>query len=232
MTKNIILLGLILFCNYSFAQNKWFQLHTDSSALLKNAVEISKKFERNVEKLRPNLDFKVSVIKNTTPFLIFVNNDTVNLPFYTEVIKQQKDFFTEVSGGNKEGREVFGLFFNGFYLVHELGHSLSNRIGKKYNDAYRMEYDANILSILYWEKVGQGKNLEKCYTYAKKMLLSLKNPVPVGEDFNKYMSAHYEELSSDPYKYGYIQFSQFVEIYETKGLPSFDTYVKNGMNLK
>ena len=29
-----------------------------------------------------------------------------------------------VAGGEIAGKKVFGLFFNGFYLPHELGHGL------------------------------------------------------------------------------------------------------------
>ena len=59
------------------------------------------------------------------------------------------------------------------------------------------------------------------------MLKTLKNPVPKNEDYKKYITENYGKLASDPYKYGYIQFSQFVEIYENSKLPDFDTYIKN-----
>ncbi|MCR6720981.1 MAG: hypothetical protein NVV59_12005 [Chitinophagaceae bacterium] len=57
------------------------------------------------------------------------------------------------------------------------------------------------------------------------MLQSLKDPVPANENYKGYITSHYLELAADPYKYGYIQFKQFVEIYENKSLPDFDTYV-------
>jgi hypothetical protein len=146
---------------------------------------------------------------------------------WEEIIPPQKAFFAEVAGGENEGKEVFGLFFNGFYIAHELGHSISASAGKKFDNAYDSEYDANIIAILYWRTTSEKDNLKKCYDYAKKMLTTLKNPVPENEDFKKYVTQHYKELASDPYKYGYIQFSQFVEIYENKTMPDFDTYIKN-----
>lgn len=122
----------------------------------------------------------------------------INLPFGDEVIQTQKDFFTEVSGGEAEGKAVFGLFFNGFYLVHEIGHALSDAMGKKHDNAYASEYNANVTGILYREKAGQNEKLKQCYQYAKKMLLTLKNPVPIGEDYKTDITKHYDELSSDP----------------------------------
>lgn len=229
MKKTLALLALIFICNISFAQNKWFSLYADSSALVKDADEITRQFISDLERV-VQLDIKVE--KHTTPYLIYNDKNIIHLPFWNEVIQPQKQFFAEVAGGEKEGKEVFGLFFNGFYLAHEAGHILAAATGKKYDNAYSSEYDANALSILFWKKNGQQKNLEKCYQYAKQMLKTLKNPVPEGEDYESYITTHYNELASDPYKYGYIQFSQLAEIYENKTLPDFDTFVKNGMSIK
>jgi len=226
--KNLILIFLVLFSLQSNAQNRWFTTYSDSVALKTDAVKIVNQFKQKVKSANPTIkldDWKV--VKNTSPYLIYIENKTVNLPLWQEVIPQQKDFFAEVAEGKEQGREVFGLFFNGFYLVHELGHGLGESVGKKFENAYDLEYEANTIAILYWRSTGEKKNLKKCYTYAKKMLKHLKNPVPANENFKEYMSKHYQELSSDPYKYGYIQFSQFVEIYENKNLPDFVTFIKN-----
>jgi len=225
--KNLILIFLVLFSLQSNAQNRWFTTYSDSVALKTDAVKIVNQFKQKVKSANPTIkldDWKV--VKNTSPYLIYIENKTVNLPLWQEVIPQQKDFFAEVAEGKEQGREVFGLFFNGFYLVHELGHGLTEDAEKKFGNAYDSEYDANTIAILYWRNIGEKKNLKKCYTYAKKMLKHLKNPVPANENFKEYMSKHYQELSSDPYKYGYIQFSQFVEIYENKNLPDFVTFIK------
>ena len=227
--KKILLIFTVLICIQSNAQNKWFETYTDSTLLKRDADKIIQQFASKVEKLSPNVRLKDNkAIKNTTPNLIFINNNvTVNLPFWAELIPPQKDFFTEMGGGISEGKEVFGLFFNGFYLVHELGHSFLANAGKEYYNAYDGEYDANVVGILYWKAAGEKRNLKKCYVYAKKILKILKNPVPENEDYKKYVTEHYLELAVDPYKYGYIQFTQFVEIYEDKSLPNFDTFVKN-----
>lgn len=222
---------LVCLCKLSFAQtNKWFSTYSDSTALVTDANKIIRQMAERIYSKNSNIDLgKNSAIKNTTPNLIFINykKNTVNLPFWTEVIVPQKKFFAEVAGGENEGKEVFGLFFNGFYLAHELGHSFFANAGKKFDNAYDSEYEANTLAILYWRAIGESENLKKCYDYAQKMLKTLKNPVPENEDYKKYITENYGKLASDPYKYGYIQFSQFVEIYENKKLPDFDTYIKN-----
>lgn len=232
MKKILMLIGLIFICNFSFTQNKWFSLYSDSTALVKDANELVRQFNVDIREIDSKLEFNLKAIKNTTPYLIFVNAGTINLPFWDEVIPQQKAFFTEVSGGENEGQKVFGLFFNGFFLVHEMGHTLTAAIGKAYSNRLDNEYDANTLAILYWRKIGQDKKLEECYNYAKQILKILKNPVPVDQDTKTYLTEHYDELSADPYKYGFIQFSQFIGIYENKDLPDFDAFVKSKMNQK
>ena len=58
------------------------------------------------------------------------------------------------------------------------------------------------------------------------MFLKLPNPVPKGSTIEEYFSKNYEEASANPYVYGYMQFKQFIEIYEDKNLPDFDTFIK------
>lgn len=227
--KNTLSLFLALFVFVQTnAQNKWFSVYNDSANLVNDADRVIQQMADKIFKINPTIDLRNNtVIKNTKPFLIFIRNDTVNLPFWTEVIPPQQKFFAEVAGGEKEGKEVFGLFFNGFFIAHEMGHSFSSKAGKKFDNNYDSEYDANIIAILYWRAVGQTENLKKCYDYAQSMLKTLKNPVPYNEDYKQYITNNYSKLASDPYKYGYIQFSQFVKVYEDKALPDFETYIHN-----
>ena len=60
----------------------------------------------------------------------------------------------------------------------------------------------------------------------KKIFAQLPNPVPEGSTIEEYFSKNYEEASSNPYVYGYMQFKQFIEIYEDKNLPDFDTFIQ------
>ncbi len=227
--KNIIIILLITSTiSQANAQKKWFSTYNDQTTLVTDAYKIVKQMETKIQNANKNIKLRNNVIvKNTTPSLIYINNDTINLPLWQEVIAPQKKFFAEVSGGENEGKKFFGLFFNGFYLVHEIGHSIALSAGKKFENAFDAEYDANIFAILYWRTTDNKDKLKICYSYAKKILATLKNPVPENENFKEYITKHYEEFSFDPYKYGYIQFSQFVQIYENKKLPDFDTFVKN-----
>lgn len=225
--RNLIFILSIFVSLFSNVQNRWFKTYNDSIALKSDAEKIVQQFSQKVKNANSSIQLdNWKVVKNTTPYFIYIEKKTANLPFWQEVIPQQKDFFIEVSGGKKQGKEVFGLFFNGFYLVHELGHGLADSAGKKFDNAFDSEYDANTISILYWRTTDEKSKLKKCYSYAKKMLKHLKNPVSANENYKEYLTKHYDDISSDPYKYGYIHFSQFVEIYENKDLPDFETLMK------
>lgn len=227
--RNILtfILALSVFV-HSHAQDQWFSTYGDSIALVTDANEIIQQMADRIQKINPAIDLHQNkAIKNTTPYLIYIDSLTVNLPFWPEVIPSQQNFFSEVAGSEKEGEEVFGLFFNGFYLAHEMGHSFAAKSLKKFDNAYDSEYDANTIAILYWRADGHTKELKMCYDYARKMLNNLKNPVPKNRNYKKYMTQNYQQLASDPYKYGFIQFSQFVEIYEDTKLPDFETYIND-----
>lgn len=80
--------------------------------------------------------------------------------------------------------------------------------------------------MLWWRKHGRQKELEQCYQYAKKMYAQLPNPVPAGQTVEEYFGKNYEEAAKDPFIYGYMQFGQFIAVYEDKKLPRFDVFVK------
>lgn len=228
MKSKLFLLVFCLITQISFAQKKWFSLYTDTTAEIRDAKAITLKFIKDVKKISPSTKIKVVPILNTTPYLIYYDGkkETVNLPIWTQVIEPQKQFFYKVASGETEGREVFGLFFNGFYLPHELGHALQYAVKGKFTSPYEDEVFANQIAILWWRKQGRQKELAKCYAYAKKMFASLPNPVPVGETIEEYFGKNYEEASKDPFVYGYMQFSQFIKIYEDQSLPKFDVFIK------
>jgi hypothetical protein len=50
--------------------------------------------------------------------------------------------------------------------------------------------------------------------------------VPKNMSEEEYFTKNYEEASSNPYTYGYMQFKQFIQIYEDKNLPEFDSFIK------
>ena len=222
----------------------FFHTYTDSAALVHDANRITADFVTRVNAIHPLIDSAPRAILNTKPFLIFYSPkaNLVNLPLWDQVIPEQKQFFYKLAGDEEKGRRLFGLFFNGFYLPHELGHAMQRFARMRENDKasasqagpaaakpdlYQVEYFANTIGILYWRATGRTKELRQCYRYAKKMVARLPNPVPNGKDPVQYFNDNYEALGRDPNLYGYFQFAQFVRIYEDSSLPDFNGFVRN-----
>lgn len=131
--KKILFLFLLFFNLVLHAQDKLFQVYTDSATLVKDANNLVNGFVQQVNMIKPVFVSQPVAILNTQPFLIFYSAkaNKINLPMWQQVIEQQKDFFYEIAGNKTAGAKIFGLFFNGFYLPHELGHALQNVSGKK-----------------------------------------------------------------------------------------------------
>jgi hypothetical protein len=230
MKKCIFLMAFLCSTCHVFAQKGWFTLYQDSTKLKKHAQKITKDFINDIHKISPSTPFSIKSVLNTSPYLIYYNNIdfTANLPLWEQVIPEQKSFFYEVAGGEDEGRIAFGLFFNGFYLPHELGHALQDATSESEVElSYQNEYLANTIAILWWRKHKRTEELKLCYEYAKKMWSKLPNPVPANMSEEEYFTKNYEQASQNPYIYGYMQFRQFMQIYEDKSLPDFDVFIKN-----
>lgn len=220
---------------FLYSQTPFFKVYTDSAQLVNDGKLITTDFMQRVKKVDPSLQIQPTAILHTTPYLIYWDDSlqTANLPIWQQVIPEQQQFFISLNGGNEaEGLRMFGLFFNGFYLPHELSHAIEwnyvvHTHQRKSQGLYMSEYFANTLAILYWREKGRTAELGACYRFAKKMVAQLPNPVPAGEDKIVYFNNNYGKLSSNPYAYGYYQFSQFVEIYEKKDLPGFDRFLED-----
>lgn len=230
MKRKFLFFTLLLSVNFCFAQKKWFKLYTDSVSEIHDANRITEKFITTVEKISPTTKIKATPVLNTSPYLIYYDGretqKTINLPIWKQVIEPQKQFFYQLAGNETEGQRIFGLFFNGFYLPHELGHALQLTVQGKLLSPYADEFFANQIAILWWRKQGRLKELEQCYQYAKKMYQQLPNPVPKGQTIEEYFEKNYEQASKDPFVYGYMQFGQFISVYEDKSLTKFNDFVK------
>lgn len=224
--KNIFLLLLVVSIQIGNAQKKWFATYSDSIALVKDANAITKSFTKDIHKSNKKIQYHIKTVLHTTPYLIYFYKDAANIPLWEQVIPEQKQFFYEIAGSEAEGKKFFGLFFNGFYLPHELGHAYEYVIKGETIGSYKGEYFANTVAILWWKKHHREKELKECYEAAKKMWAKLPNPVPEGSTIEDFFSKNYEQASANPYVYGYMQFKQFIEIYEDKNLPDFDTFIK------
>jgi hypothetical protein len=224
--KTKFLLSLLFIVQITTAQKKWFTTYSDSIKLVKDAQIITKSFTNDIKKNKPDLTFNIKTVLHTTPYLIYFYKDAANIPLWQQVIPEQKKFFAEIAGNEEEGKRFFGLFFNGFYLPHELGHAYEFVLKGETIGSYEGEYFANTVAMLWWKKHHRTKELKQCYEAAKKMWAKLPNPVPAGTTIEAYFSKNYEEASANPYIYGYMQFKQFIEIYEDQNLPDFDTFIK------
>lgn len=112
-------------------------------------------------------------------------------------------------------------------MPHELGHAFQDATNDSaIGVSYKNEFLANTIAILWWRKHKRSQELKLCYEYAKKMWLKLPNPVPNNISEEDYFTRNYEAASQNPYTYGYMQFKQFIEIYEDKNLPEFDIFIK------
>ncbi len=227
MKKTLLPLIITLLPLVTSGQYKWFESFTDSLRLAEEANRITGYFTKDLRQISQNLNLKVNTVINTTPYLIYIQDKTVNIPFWPEVAPELKGFLTTVAGSEEDGRAVFALFFNGFYLPHELGHGLQEMTEPLKGPSYDSEYFANIIAMLWWRKQGKSKELKDCYTYAVKMSARLKNPVPQGQSIQAFFTENYAAATKDPFVYGFMQFRQFTEIYEDKTLPDFDTFVKD-----
>jgi hypothetical protein len=225
--KTKFILTLLFIIQITTAQKDWFSTYSDSIKLVKDAQIITKSFTNDIKKNKPDLAFNIKTVLHTTPYLIYFYKDAANIPLWQQVITEQKKFFAEIAGNEEEGKRFFGLFFNGFYLPHELGHAYEFVLKGETIGSYEGEYFANTVAMLWWKKHHRTKELKQCYEAAKKMWAKLPNPLPAGTTIEAYFSKNYEEASANPYIYGYMQFKQFIEIYEDQNLPDFDTFIKN-----
>jgi len=232
MRKNILVAASFLISYFTFGQKSWFTPYAYSAAMVKDAKIVTAKFTNDIKKIKPDIAFEVESIQNTTPYLIYYDEikKTANLPLWSEVISDQKKFFYTVAGSEKDGQKAFGLFFNGFYLPHELAHALQATVEGTIEGSYENEYFANTVAMLWWRKQGREKDLKKCYESAKAIFATLPNPVPEGITIQNYFKVNYNKAGEDPFVYGYMQFKQFIHIYEDKKLPDFNTFIRNYIN--
>ena len=233
MKTYLSLIVLILIYNTSFAQNQWFETYEDTISLNKASEKLTMDFEKKISKIDNSISLNnpKTRFNGMGPFFNPANN-TLNLPIWDLAPEMFRAFCNTVMENEKDGKELFGLFFNGFYVPHELGHALQHAADKNFDNKYNTEYSANIIAMLYWKSKGKTTQLKKCYQYATKALRNIPNPVPEGENEEIYFTNHYQELAKDPMKYSYFQFRQYIIAYNESEKLNFDTYIKSYLNSK
>ncbi|MDN3202964.1 hypothetical protein [Algoriphagus sediminis] len=209
--------------------SNWFHTYSSQDDFLSDGKAITNQFVSDFHSILPTTAFDVSVIINTTPALVFFDpsTKTVNLPFWDQLKDPAIGFFNKMAGSAEEGKRLFGLFFNGFYLPHELGHGVQYFVKGDTKGSYANELFANQIGMQWWRKHGEQDDLAQCYEFAKHIMSILPDPVPKGETVQEYFNKNYDKVSSDPYIYGFLQFGQFIQVHDDGSLPDYDTLLKN-----
>lgn len=229
MKRILPILLLSWFCITATAQNHYFEIFTDSAALKNQNDELISDIETRVRLIEPSFSFKgltTEIPKTFMPGQYRSKTNKIYQLTWQTGGPPMESFLTEMGGSPDKGKSLAAQFFYGFFLPHEVGHALQYHTNKLPENAYDEEYQANELAVLYWRSKGRDKELQQCNEMAIKILTKLQNPIPENVDGKKYITAHYDELLKDPYKYAFIQFSQIVKILDDKSLPDFDTYIK------
>lgn len=232
MKKQIFFITFLLaYSGITPAQSVWFRLHQDSIGLIQEADLLKNMFVQDINSLKPELNFSLQTALKTTPMLIYYDNKTAHIPLWGQLPEQTQDWFYEMGGNINNGHKIFALFFNGFYLPHELAHGFEDLLGKL-NRSYQNEYFANTVAILWLRKHNYHEKLRECYEAAKDIMAKTPNPVPDGQVAENFFTENYSDIiqNGNPSVYGYMQFGQFIKIYEDNSLPDFDTYVKHYLN--
>lgn len=75
------------------------------------------------------------------------------LLFIVQITTAQKNnFMLKLLVVKRKAKKFFGLFFNGFYLPHELGHAYEFVLKGETIGFYEGEYFANTVAMLWWKK--------------------------------------------------------------------------------
>lgn len=209
--------------------SSWFHAYSSQESLLADGRQITSQFVQDFTSILPKIKYDVDVIINTTPALVFFDPATksVNLPFWSQLKQDAIGFFNKMAGSQEEGKRLFGLFFNGFYLPHELGHGVQFFVKGDEKGSYQNELFANQIGMQWWRKHGQQANLELCFQFAQHIMSILPDPVPKGITVEEYFNENYDKVSSNPFIYGFLQFGQFIKVYTDQSLPDFDVLLKN-----
>ena len=229
MTRKLYVLLVLFLGVFSNAQNRYFEIYTDSTTLKTHNDALIADFEEKIKSVDPKLSLnglKTIVPKTFMPGQYKSKNNCIYHVTWSTAQPLMGPALAKITGSDLEGSQLAGLFFYGFFLPHEIGHAFHQNCGKVPENNYDSEYESNVIAFLYWRKMGKEQELQQCYTMAKKALANLKDPIPENVDRKKYFTENYSAFLSQPEKYGYIQFSQIVEIFEDKTLPDFDTYIK------
>jgi hypothetical protein len=230
ITGRKILLILLLFSYLPVkSQSMLFRVYPDSLSLAQDAASLFEDFFARVKAAEPNLNLEVKPRVQTTPNFVFYGrmDNVLVLPLWHKAQDSQKEFFTRLGGSYIEGIRIFGMLYNGYFIIHELSTVLQIEKGIiDWARIYEMRYQANQLSIAYLKSSRWAAEMEAVYNLAKTFVSLMPFPIPAGQNIPEYFSENYPHISNHPMKYLYFQFLQIVEIYEDQELQGFENMVR------
>lgn len=204
-------------------RNWFFETHEDSISLVTLVDALSTDFYNKARKAGFSMKPEYRISMKTTPLLIYYDgNYNIHYPYWYDLDDSTKKALLSITENEAEAKKIFGMFFNTFYIPHEMAHYLSHISGDSAKlGSHEGEYFANQLAMVYWRNSGYfNAELKQCYDMAKKIPPNVKSPVPPGENEAEWFTKNYNQIvkSADPYAYSYFQFSQFIKIYEDENL--------------
>jgi hypothetical protein len=196
----------------------WFRSFPDADSLLAAATVVQAAFAADVRAINPDAKLASGLVVDTTPYLIFIDDeDTAHLPLWHEVIPEQQEFFRQVAG--EEATSFFGLFFNGFFLPHELGHALDD--GRS-PTRWEGEHLANLIAYTWCEHRGYSGALDRGAVWAERFMAATPFEVPGGADPVAWFEENYWTAIPDPWTYGWLQWGQYLQIHQDPDRPTFE----------
>lgn len=180
----------------------------------------------------------LAVRVENTPQLVYFNPKAMEIvvPWWQDVDPAVQGIFAQLAGNPDEGRELFNMLFNRFFIAHEAGHWLAFLASGKKDlapaDLYGDELRANQLAVAYWATTSDGQSfLDRLQGVLEPVLAKLPNPVPAGSSPIEYFNSHYQELGQNPPAYAWFQFRLVLDALAQRDATTFDRLVQSDFNV-
>jgi hypothetical protein len=188
-----------------------FQPYDSKEALKSDVLDIIKDFDQFMKEKGIEPPYIPTVIIRTEPYLIKWDepNQGVILPFWDELLDEQKELFKALKGKNAEA--FFISLFNWFLVPHELGHFINPMEDSL--SPYKREQAANEFAVAFFLS---QKGFQSKLDYIEQSLPEVLGRLPE-IDFGslseeEYFNLNYTQLGRNPYAYGYFQFKFILDI--------------------
>ncbi|MFC1693679.1 hypothetical protein ACFL1R_09260 [Candidatus Latescibacterota bacterium] len=238
-----ISLGLFLIIGCSTTQNDQasnsvltdrgsFQYYESRDDLTKDVGQIIDNYIDQVSRIGWQPHYQLSIEIKNTPALIKLSPDgrKVVIPFWNEFDHEQKKTFMNWTGNEEAGMVLFHALFNWFFIPHEITHFLQNAGFGDASKRYEKEAMANDFAVAFWMTQKHGpERLVQLESMLKPVIKRLPNPTPIGEEVSHYFNTHYQELGSDPDKYGYYQFYLVLNAIQRRASLDFEEMLRSSL---